>query len=134
MHHDIGSALRWRPVVALTLIAAVVAACQGGPSDVVGGSEPSNAHTTITLVAYSAPEPGWSKVIPAFTASEEGKGVQVITSYGASGDQSRGVQDGKPADVVNFSVEPDITPIVKAARFPRTGTPTPPRASRSARW
>lgn len=116
MHHDIGSALRWRPVVALTLTAAVVAACAGGPSDVVGGGGPSNAHTTITLVAYSAPEPGWSKVIPAFVASDEGKGVQVITSYGASGDQSRGVQDGKPADVVNFSVEPDITRLVKAGK------------------
>jgi sulfate transport system substrate-binding protein len=116
MHNDIGSALRWRPVVALTMIAAVVAACQGGPSDVVGGGGPSNAHTTITLVAYSSPEPGWSKVIPAFNASEWGKGVQVITSYGASGDQSRGVQDGKPADVVNFSVEPDITRLVKAGK------------------
>ncbi|SPM41808.1 ABC-type sulfate transport system, periplasmic component [Mycobacterium numidiamassiliense] len=116
MHHDIGSALRWRPVVALTLTAAVVAACAGGPSDVVGGGGPSNAHTTITLVAYSAPEPGWSKVIPAFVASDEGKGLQVITSYGASGDQSRGVQDGKPADVVNFSVEPDITRLVKAGK------------------
>jgi sulfate/thiosulfate transport system substrate-binding protein len=40
----------------------------------------------------------------------------VITSYGASGDQSRGVADGKPADVVNFSVEPDITRLVKAGK------------------
>src|ERR1700753_119323 len=114
MHKDIGSALRWRPVVALTLISAVVAACQGGPSDVVGGGGPANAHTSITLVAYSAPEPGWSKVIPAFNASAQGKGVQVIATYGASGDQSRGVVDGKPADIVNFSVEPDVTRLVKA--------------------
>ena len=42
--------------------------------------------------------------------------MQVITSYGASGDQSRGVVDGKPADVVNFSVEPDITRLVKAGK------------------
>jgi sulfate/thiosulfate transport system substrate-binding protein len=40
----------------------------------------------------------------------------VITSYGASGDQSRGVVDGKPADIVNFSVEPDITRLVKAGK------------------
>ncbi len=32
--------------------------------------------------------------------------MQVITSYAASADQSRGVVEGKPADVVNFSVEP----------------------------
>jgi sulfate/thiosulfate transport system substrate-binding protein len=116
MLNDIGSASRWRPAVAVALTMAVVAACHGGASDVVGGSGPANAHTTITLVAYSVPEPGWSKVIPAFNAAEEGKGVQVVTSYGASGDQSRGVVDGKPADVVNFSVEPDITRLVKAGK------------------
>ncbi|OOK80633.1 sulfate ABC transporter, sulfate-binding family protein [Mycobacterium kansasii] len=77
---------------------------------------PTGAHTSITLVAYSAPEPGWRTVIPAFNASEEGRDVQVITSYGASGDQSRGVVDGKPADLVNFSVEPDITRLVKAGK------------------
>ena len=76
---------------ALALTLAVLAGCGGGPSDVVGGGGKSGAHTTLTLVAYAVPEPGWSKVIPAFNASEEGKGVQVITSYGASGDQSRGV-------------------------------------------
>ena len=38
----------------------------------------------------------------------------MTTSYGASGDQSRAVVDGKPADIVNFSVEPDVTRLVKA--------------------
>jgi sulfate/thiosulfate transport system substrate-binding protein len=116
MLNDIAGALRCRLVVTLALIVAVIAGCSGGASDVVGGGGPANAHTSLTLVAYSAPEPGWSKVIPAFNASEEGKSVQVITSYGASGDQSRGVVDGKPADVVNFSVEPDITRLVKAGK------------------
>ncbi|MDA3662315.1 sulfate ABC transporter substrate-binding protein [Mycobacterium xenopi] len=108
-------ASRWRHVVGFTTVASIVVACHGGASDVVGGAA-ANAHTSITLVAYSAPEPGWSKVIPAFNASEQGRGVQVITSYGASGDQSRGVVDGKPADLVNFSVEPDITRLVKAGK------------------
>jgi sulfate/thiosulfate-binding protein len=116
MLNDNDSASRWRPLVAFALISAVVAACSPGPSDVVGGGGLANAHTTITLVAYSVPEPGWSKVIPAFNASDAGKGIQVITSYGASGDQSRGVVDGKPADLVNFSVEPDITRLVKAGK------------------
>jgi sulfate transport system substrate-binding protein len=93
-----------------------VAACGGGPSDEVGGEGRSGARTSITLVAYAVPEPGWKKVIPAFNDSEQGKDVQVVTSYGASGDQSRGVVDGKPADVVNFSVEPDITRLVTAGK------------------
>ncbi|MCW2658909.1 MAG: Sulfate transporter substrate-binding protein [Mycobacterium sp.] len=119
MRNDIRIAPRWRHgrrIGALTLLAGLVAACQGGASDVVGGGGLINAHTKITLVAYSVPEPGWSKVIPAFNASEEGKGVQVITSYGASADQSRGVVEGKPADIVNFSVDPDVTRLVKAGK------------------
>ncbi|RAU91829.1 sulfate ABC transporter substrate-binding protein [Mycobacterium colombiense] len=113
---DTRTASRWRPVLALTLIAGAIAGCHGGASDAVGGGGLANARTSITLVAYSVPEPGWSKIIPAFNASDEGKGVQVVTSYGASGDQSRGVVDGKPADVVNFSVEPDIARLVKAGK------------------
>ncbi|MCG7596252.1 sulfate ABC transporter substrate-binding protein [Mycobacterium sp. PSTR-4-N] len=105
---------RWRAVAALALTTSLVAACGGGSSDVAGGDGASDADTTLTLVAYAVPEPGWSKIIPAFAATPEGKGVAVTTSYGASGDQSRAVVDGKPADLVNFSVEPDVTRLVKA--------------------
>ena len=103
-----------RRAAALAVTAAVLAACGGGASDVAGSNGPSNARVTLTLVAYAVPEPGWSKVIPAFNATEQGKDIAITTSYGASGDQSRSVVDGKPADIVNFSVEPDITRLVKA--------------------
>lgn len=115
MLNDIRSARPWR-VVAVTLAAGMIAACHAGASDAVGGSALTNGGTKLTLVAYSVPEPGWSKVIPAFNASAEGKGVQVIASYAASADQSRGVVEGKPADIVNFSVEPDVTRLVKAGK------------------
>jgi sulfate/thiosulfate-binding protein len=105
----------WRAAAVLATTASLLAACGGGSSDVAGGGDqPSGASTTLTLVAYAVPEPGWSKILPAFAATPEGKGVAVTTSYGASGDQSRAVVDGKPADIVNFSVEPDITRLVKA--------------------
>lgn len=104
----------WRSAVALAATASMLAACGGGSSDVAGGDGQGDAETTLTLVAYAVPEPGWSKIIPAFAATEEGKGVAVTTSYGASGDQSRAVVDGKPADIVNFSVEPDVARLVKA--------------------
>jgi len=105
-----------RVAAALATATTVLAACSGGSSDVVGGGDSPKADTTLTLVAYAVPEPGWSKIIPAFTATAEGKGVEVTTSYGASGDQSRAVVDGKPADIVNFSVEPDVTRLVKAGK------------------
>ncbi len=100
----------------LALTAALVAACGGGSSDVAGGGDAGTAETTLSLVAYAVPEPGWSKIVPAFAATPAGKGVDVTTSYGASGDQSRAVADGKPADIVNFSVEPDVTRLVKAGK------------------
>lgn len=106
---------RWRTAAAIAATVTVLAGCAGGISDVVGGGS-SDAETTLTLVAYAVPEPGWSKIIPAFAATPEGKGIDVTTSYGASGDQSRGVVDGKPADIVNFSVEPDVTRLVRAGK------------------
>ena len=105
----------WLHAAVLATTATVLAACGGGSSDVAGGgNQAGGAQTTLNLIAYAVPEPGWSKIIPAFTATDEGKGVAVTTSYGASGDQSRAVVDGKPADIVNFSVEPDVTRLVKA--------------------
>ncbi len=108
---------QWLTAAAIATAASVLAACGGGASDVAGGSsQGGGADTTLTLVAYAVPEPGWSKIIPAFAATKEGKGVGVTASYGASGDQSRAVVDGKPADIVNFSVEPDVTRLVKAGK------------------
>ncbi|WP_099039449.1 sulfate ABC transporter substrate-binding protein [Mycobacterium neglectum] len=107
----------WRTAAILTATATVLAACGGGASDVVGGEEATGGDgTTLTVVAYAVPEPGWSKIVPAFAATQEGEGVAVTTSYGASGDQSRAVADGKPADLVNFSVEPDVERLVKAGK------------------
>src|SRR4029078_7542462 len=104
----------WRYGAALAATATLVAGCGGGSSDVAGGGNQPAAETTLALVAYAVPEPGWSKIIRAFAATPEGKGVAVTTSYGASGDQSRAVVDGTPADIVNFSVEPDVYRLVKA--------------------
>ncbi|HEX5309996.1 MAG TPA: sulfate ABC transporter substrate-binding protein [Solirubrobacteraceae bacterium] len=68
----------------------------------------------ITLVAYSTPQKAYTALIPAFQATSEGKGASFSQSYGPSGDQSRSVVAGLKADVVNFSLEPDVTRLVKA--------------------
>ena len=41
-------------------------------------------------------------------------GVDFDQSYAASGEQSRAVEAGLPADVVAFSLEPDITRLIDA--------------------
>jgi sulfate/thiosulfate-binding protein len=104
----------WTSIGAIAMTASLLTACGGGSSDVAGGSSQSNATTTLNLVAYSVPKPGWDKVIPGFTASADGKGLAVASSYGASGAQAQKVIDGVDADIVNLSLEPDITKLVKA--------------------
>ncbi|GGK62714.1 sulfate ABC transporter substrate-binding protein [Nocardia camponoti] len=103
--------------IALTSVAAVaLTACGGGASDSTDGDAKvaDGSGGTVNLYAYAVPKPGFDKVVPEFNKTAAGKGVAVQGSYGASGDQSRKVKDGAAADIVNFSVEPDITRLVDA--------------------
>jgi sulfate/thiosulfate transport system substrate-binding protein len=78
------------------------------------GSSSGGSSKSLTLVAYSTPQAAFEKLIPAFTATPEGKGVSFKQSYGPSGEQSRAVTNGLHADVVDFSLEPDVERLVKA--------------------
>jgi sulfate/thiosulfate transport system substrate-binding protein len=98
------------PFVLLAL--AALAGC-GGTSDSSAG-DGGGGDTKLTLVAYSTPEEAYKKLIPAFNKTPEGKGVSFDQSYAASGEQSRAVEGGLPADVVEFSLEPDMTRLVDA--------------------
>src|SRR4029453_7849531 len=69
---------------------------------------------SISLVAYSTPRDAYAKLIPAFTNTSAGQGTSFQQSYGASGEQARAVIAGLKADVVVFSLEPDMTSLVKA--------------------
>ena len=66
------------------------------------------------MVAYSTPKPAYSALIKAFNATKAGAGVTFSTSFGASGTQATSVVSGLPADVVNFSLTPDMDKLVKA--------------------
>src|ERR671938_110761 len=68
---------------------------------------------SIALVAYSTPTVAYGQIIPAFQKTAAGKGVSFTQSYGASGDQAQAVLNGLHADVVAFSLEPDMTRLVK---------------------
>ena len=70
---------------------------------------------TIDLVAYSTPQQVYEQSLqPDFKKTPDGKDVDFSNSFGASGDQSRAVESGQPADVVEFSLEPDMTRLVDA--------------------
>ena len=106
-------------VAVLAVAAAAVAGC-GGADDTAGGggstsaSAGSGASAKLSLVAYSTPQVVYDEVIPGFRKTAAGKGVSFSESFGASGDQSRAVESGLAADVVAFSLAPDMTRLVKA--------------------
>jgi sulfate/thiosulfate-binding protein len=65
------------------------------------------------------PREAYGQLIPEFQKTDAGKGVGFTQSYGASGDQSRAVQNGLAADVVAFSLEPDMVKLVDAGLVAR---------------
>jgi sulfate transport system substrate-binding protein len=94
------------------MLALGVAAC-GGSSDDSSSSDGSGG--TIDLVAYSTPQTAYEESIqPGFQETSEGSGVAFTNSFGSSGDQSRAVEAGLPADLVHLPLEPDMTRLVDA--------------------
>lgn len=81
----------------------------------------------VALVAYSTPTEAFQRSIQLFNRTRAGRGVSFSQSYGASGDQSRAVVAGQSADVVNFSLEPDLTRLVDAGKVGRTWSRLPRR-------
>ena len=79
------------------------------PALAAGATEDSK----LTLVAFSTPKDAYAQLIPAFQRTRAGNGVSFSQSYGASGEQSRAVASGLGADIVAFSLEPDITSLVQ---------------------
>src|SRR5215211_3064598 len=104
----IGGTMKVRVKFAAGLLAdgMLLAAGCGGGSGGSGGK--------LTLVAYFTPREAYEQLIPAFQKTDAGQGVRFSQSYGASGDQSRAVQNGLAADVVALSLEPDMTKLVDA--------------------
>jgi len=103
-----------RLVAALTLLLlpAVAAGC-GGPAEEGSAASGDGGGAKLSLVAYSTPKEAYGELIPAFTKTSAGKGVSFTQSYGASGDQSRAVAAGLPADIVALSLAPDVDKLVE---------------------
>jgi len=94
-------------------VAGAVLAC-AALATACGTNASAGSSKSVALVAYSTPQAVYAKLIPAFTATKDGKGVKFDQSYGPSGAQSRAVLAGQPADVVEFSLEPDMKKLVDA--------------------
>lgn len=101
-------AIRAAAVVMTGALALTACSSAGGSSD-AGGK-------TIGLYGFAVPEAANKAIEAEFQKTDEGKGVRVSGSYGASGEQSRKVADtsGKDVDYVHFSLEGDVTRLVDA--------------------
>src|SRR4051794_12492326 len=104
--------MKTRIATLLAALAAVplLAACGSSAGGSTGGGGKLN------LVAYSTPKEAYAALIPAFNKTTDGKGVSFTQSYGPSGDQSRAVASGLPADVVALSLAPDVDKLVDAKK------------------
>src|SRR4051794_13056208 len=86
---------------------AVLAAALAVPSALADGGH-------VSLVAYSTPGLAFAKLIPAFQATSAGKSVSFDQSYGGAESQVKAIQAGLPADMVDMSLEQNVTDLVKS--------------------
>jgi sulfate/thiosulfate transport system substrate-binding protein len=108
--------LKRKAVVVASLLLATLGLAACGSSG--SGSSSASGSSHVTLVAYSTPQGAYEKLVPAFNATPAGKGISFSQSFGPSGEQSRAVANGLHADVVNFSLEPDVERLVKSGQVP----------------
>jgi sulfate transport system substrate-binding protein len=113
----------WKAAVAASAVGAMALAGCGGTSGASGGGDAGS--DSLSLVGFSILEQANKQVISDWNATTDGKDVKFETSYGASGDQSRAVEGGLDADVVHFSLEPDVQRLVDSKQVADTWKDTP---------
>ena len=103
-----------RFLIAAAVAVLALAGC-GGSSE--GSAPQGKSGGKVRLVAYSTPREAYAKLIDLYK-SGAGEGVDFVQSYGSSGEQSRAVEAGLDADVVAFSLEPDMKRLVEPGIVP----------------
>lgn len=99
---------------AAAVAAMMLSACTATVDSPQGSGAPADGGDVLNLVGYAVPKAGNNAVQKLWAETDEGAGVSWVESYGASGDQSRAVEAGLKADYVHFSLEGDVTRLVKA--------------------
>jgi len=115
---------RWL-LLAVPVSVLFAAGCGGASDTTASGASSGSGSEKLALVAYSTPQVVYDQVIPRFTKTAAGKDVSFTESFGASGDQSRAVDAGLPADVVAFSLAPDVDRLVNDGLVAKDWTSQP---------
>jgi len=118
---------RSRRLLFAVLVAGLMAvtACGGSSDSTSGSASTDKGSKSLSLVAYSTPEVVYDEIEPLFQKTGAGEGVGFKSSFGASGEQSRAVEAGLKADVVSFSLAPDMDRLVKAGLVDSNWADTP---------
>jgi sulfate transport system substrate-binding protein len=114
--------VRIRSLIACLAVPAAalgLSACGGAADTKEAAAASGGGGTKLSLVAYSTPQVVYDQLIPAFQKTAAGRGLAFNESFGASGEQSRAVAAGLPADVVTFSLAPDVDRLVTAGLVDR---------------
>ncbi|MCL2541927.1 MAG: sulfate ABC transporter substrate-binding protein [Nocardioidaceae bacterium] len=94
--------------------AVAVTAVVGMAATACTSTASGDSKNSVAVVGFSVLEQANKAVYAGFDKTPAGKGVTFTSSYGASGDQSRAVAGGVKADLVHFSLEPDMQRLVDA--------------------
>jgi sulfate/thiosulfate transport system substrate-binding protein len=93
-----------------------------------GSAASASGAITLTLGAFSTPQPIYAKLIPMFEdqwRQQTGQTVTFKQSYLGSGAQARAIVNGLQADIAALSLAPDINTIAKAGLITHDWTNTP---------
>jgi sulfate/thiosulfate transport system substrate-binding protein len=106
-----------RRVAALLATGSLVflAGC-GAPSSATKGHG-SGGRQPLLLVSYAVTKGAYDRILPRFVAQwkqKTGQELEIKTSYGGSGSQTRAVIDGLDADVVTLALSADVLKLEQA--------------------
>src|SRR3546814_18009262 len=120
---------------ALALAASLLlgAAACGDDTDPAAATGEGGSAAELSIVGFAVPEAANKAIAEQWTATAEGEGVTLKTSYGASGHQSSAVVAGLDADYVPFTAASHVHRLAHegpvaaawAARAPKRIGPSP---------
>ncbi|GAB3266128.1 sulfate ABC transporter substrate-binding protein [Kineosporia babensis] len=103
-------------VLALLSASAVGLSACGSNTGTSSSSGGGGAADEVNIVGFSVIKSAYDDLGEQFAKTPDGEGVTFKSSYGASGAQARAVVAGQKADLVAFSLEPDMSNVVEAGK------------------
>src|ERR1039458_10314357 len=89
------------------------------PITLLATNSESATPKTVNVVGYSIVSNAYTALENAFSHTAAGRGVTFTNSFGPSTTQAEDVLAGQPADVVNFSLNPDLALLINAGLVSR---------------